>query len=139
MGGHIPSQDHDLPLPPPPSQDYNDDEEEFEVIPGADDVISFPNIPMPTGPTPLPLASLTSSNPSPLPVPCRSNDSYGKRPASAVSSDSGLGFPCESTVSMSTNTSVAGCGMQSSPLRTEAQELRALVHLKLIPQLTPQK
>ena len=125
VGGHIPSQDRDLPLPPPPSQDYNDDEEEFEVIPGAEDVNGFPDIPTPTGPTPLPPASLTSSNSSPPPVPRKSNDSYGKRPASALSSDSGLGFPRESTDSMSTNTSAAGGGMQSSLFRTEAQELRA--------------
>lgn len=127
MGGHMASQDRDLPLPPPPSsQDYND-EEEFEVIPGAEDVNGFPDISTPTGPTPLPPASSTSSNSnsSPPPVPRKSNDSYSKRPASALSSDSGLGFPRESTDSMSTNTSAAGGGMQSSLFRTEAQELRA--------------
>ena len=123
-GGHIPSQDRDLPLPPLPSQDDNDEEEEFEVIPGAEDVNGFPDIPTPTGPTPQSLASLIrSSNSSPPPVPRKSTESYGK--ASALSSDSGLGLPRESTDSMSTNTSGTGGGMQSSLFRTEAQELRA--------------
>jgi hypothetical protein len=121
-GGRIPGQDRDLPLPPPSSPD--DDEEEFEVIPGVEDVNGFPDIPTPTGPTPLPPTSSTGSN-SPPPVPRKSNDSHGKRPASALSSDSGLGLPRDSTDSMSTSASVSGGGMQSSLFRTEAQELRA--------------
>ena len=128
-GGRIPSQDRDLPPPPPPpqSQDDNDDEEEFEVIPGAEDANGFPDIPTPTTQVP----PLTSSS-SPPPVPRKSTDSYGrnaqgygyKRPESALSSDSGLGFagPRESTDSTA---SAAGDGMQSSLFRTEAQELRA--------------
>jgi len=121
-GGRIPSQDRDLPLPPPSSPDGNE-EEEFEVISGAEDVNGFPDIPTPTGPS-LPLKSSTRSS-SPPPVPRKSTDSYGKRPTSALSSDSGLGLPRDSTDSMSTNTSAAGGGMQSSLFRTEAQELRA--------------
>jgi hypothetical protein len=116
-GGRMPSQDRDLPLPPPSSLDA-DDEEEFEVIPSVEDGSSFPDIPTPTVPTPLPPTN------SPPPVPRKSTDSHGKRPASALSSDSGLGFPRESTDS--TSTSAAGGGhMQSSLFRTEAQELRA--------------
>ena len=114
-GGRIPSQDRDLPLPP--SSPDDNDEEEFEVIPGTEDANGFPDIPTPTAPTPALLTSSTSSN-SPPPVPRKSTDSY-------LSSDSGLRLPRESTDSMSTNTSAAGGGMQSSLFRTEAQELRA--------------
>jgi len=119
-GGRMASQDRDLPLPPPPPQssqdDSHDDEEEFEVIPGAEDANGYPDISTPTIPLP-------PSSGSPPPVPRKSTDSYGRyaRPESALSSDSGLGIPRESTDSSATG----GTLMQSSLFRTEAQELRA--------------
>ena len=131
-GGRIPSQDRDLPPPPPPQED---DEEEFEVIGDAEDDNGFPDIPTPTAalvlpPAPLPPASLSSGG-SPPPVPRKSADSYGRnghayghgRTESALSSDSGLGLPRESTDT--DNATTGGGMMQSTLFRTEAQELRA--------------
>ena len=113
-GGRMASQDRDLPPPPPPHDDSHDEEEEYEVIPGAEDANGFQDIPTPaTEPPP--------SN-APPPVPRKSTDSYTRytRPESALSSDSGLGIPREST-----DSSAGGMHMQSSLFRTEAQELRA--------------
>ena len=108
-GGRIASQDRDLPPPPPPPQEDDNEEEEFEVIPDTEDVNGLPDI---STPPPVPRKS-------PEPYSHSAATQEHTRPMSALSSDSGLGLPREST------DSIAAGGMQSSLFRTEAQELRA--------------